>query len=215
MVDRAALEMPCPERDPGFESLALRHKGTHFYPNTIKVRCFIPVKKMKKGVHPMKIEIRPYASEDLDQVLEIWNQVVADGVAFPQTEYLNEQTGEAYFRNQSYTGMAVEAESGKIVGVYILHPNNVGRCGHICNASYAVSRDVRGKGIGERLVRHCIATAKEIGFRILQFNAVVRTNKAALQLYKKLGFTQLGVIPGGFRLDDGRYEDIVPHYIVL
>ena len=163
----------------------------------------------------MKIEIRPYASEDLDQVLEIWNQVVADGVAFPQTEYLNEQTGEAFFRNQSYTGMAVEAESGKIVGVYILHPNNVGRCGHICNASYAVSRDVRGKGIGERLVRHCIATAKEIGFRILQFNAVVRTNKAALQLYQKLGFTQLGVIPGGFRLDDGRYEDIVPHYIVL
>ena len=163
----------------------------------------------------MKIEIRPYASEDIGQAMMIWNQVVAEGVAFPQTECLNEQTGETYFRSQSYTGIALDTDRGQIVGVYTLHPNSVGRCGHICNASYAVSRDVRGKGVGERLVRHCIATAKGIGFRILQFNAVVRTNTAALQLYQKLGFTQLGVIPGGFRLDDGRYEDIVPHYIVL
>ena len=29
-------------------------------------------------------------------------------------------------------------ENDEIVGLYILHPNNIGRCGHICNASYAV-----------------------------------------------------------------------------
>ena len=57
--------------------------------------------------------------------------------------------------------------------------------------------------------------AAELGFRVLQFNAVVSTNKSALALYKKLGFTQLGVIPGGFRLDGGSYEDIIPHYIEL
>ena len=39
-------------------------------------------------------------------------------------------------------------EDGKIFGLYILHPNNVGRCGHICNASYAVSSDARGRHIG-------------------------------------------------------------------
>ena len=57
--------------------------------------------------------------------------------------------------------------------------------------------------------------ASALGFRILQFNAVVKTNSAALKLYAKLGFIQLGVIPGGFRLKDGSYEDIIPHYILL
>ena len=32
---------------------------------------------------------------------------------------------------------------------------------------------------------------------------------------KKLGFTQLGVIPKGFLLKNGSYEDIIPHYIEL
>ena len=56
---------------------------------------------------------------------------------------------------------------------------------------------------------------KELGFDILQFNAVVATNTAALRLYKRLGFVQLGIIPKGFRMKDGHYEDIIPHYHVL
>ena len=163
----------------------------------------------------MNIEIRSYESADIGSALAIWNQVVLEGVVFPQIECLNEQAGEDYFRSQSFTGVAFDSEHGQMVGVYTLHPNNVGRCGHICNASYAVSGDVRGQGVGELLVRHCMVKAKEIGFRILQFNAVVKTNAAALHLYKKLGFTQLGVIPGGFWLKDEQYEDIIPHYIVL
>ena len=54
-----------------------------------------------------------------------------------------------------------------------------------------------------------------MGFGIMQFNAVVRSNTHALSLYKKLGFVQLGIIPGGFRMKDGHYEDIIPHYYVL
>ena len=49
----------------------------------------------------------------------------------------------------------------------------------------------------------------------MQFNAVVSTNEPALRLYKKLGFQQLGVIPGGFRMKDGTFEDIIPHYHLL
>ena len=101
------------------------------------------------------------------------------------------------------------------MGLYILHPNNVGRCGHICNASYAVRADARGQRIGETLVRHCLEKGKELGFRILQFNAVVSSNTYALRLYQKLGFVRLGAIPGGFLMKDGHYEDIIPHYHVL
>lgn len=81
--------------------------------------------------------IRPYNEKDLPAMIAIWNEVVEEGIAFPQEETLTE-------------------ENGRILGLYILHPNNVGRCGHIANASYAVSSESRGKHIGEMLVKDCL-----------------------------------------------------------
>lgn len=162
----------------------------------------------------MEIVVRKYSSSDIRQAISIWNEIVEEGVAFPQLELLDEKTGEEFFQSQSFTGVAVD-ENGAVVGLYILHPNNIGRCGHLCNASYAVKKDMRGMHIGEILVRDCMKTAKALGFGILQFNAVVKSNKPALALYKKLGFVQLGVIPNGFLMKDGSFEDIIPHYIAL
>ena len=73
----------------------------------------------------------------------------------------------------------------------------------------------RNKRIHEKLVKDCLAQGKEHGFRVLQFNAVVASNIHARHLYERLGFEQLGTIPGGFRMKDGHYEDICPYYHVL
>lgn len=108
--------------------------------------------------------------KDLPDLIRIWNEVVEDGVAFPQEEYLNEETGKA-FQEQTYTAAAVDEESGKVYGLYILHPNNIGRCGHICNASYAVSRDSRGLHIGEKLVSDCLIQEKST---VLVFYSLMR-----------------------------------------
>lgn len=143
-------------------------------------------------------------------MIRIWDEVVEDGIAFPQEEFLDAESGEAFFASQSYS--AVAEEGGKVYGLYILHPNNVGRCGHICNASYAVSSDARGRHIGEMLVKDCLRMGRELGFRVLQFNAVVESNIHARHLYERLGFVQLGTIPGGFRMKDGHYENICPYY---
>lgn len=159
------------------------------------------------------MQIRKFENRDIPFMLKIWNEVVEDGIAFPQEELLDEISGQAFFESQSYTGVAVEKDV--IVGLYILHPNNVGRCGHICNASYAVSSAVRHQHIGEKLVQDCLVKAKELGFRVLQFNAVVESNIHARHLYERLGFVQLGVIPGGFRMKDGHYENICPYYHTL
>ncbi len=160
------------------------------------------------------MKVRAYEEKDLPAMIAIWNQVVDDGVAFPQEEDLTLETGKAFFAAQDYCGVA-EDEKGTVRGLYILHPNNVGRCGHICNASYAVDRDSRGEHIGEALVSDCLKTGKKIGYRVLQFNAVVASNVHARHLYERLGFQQLGTIPGGFRMKDGHYEDICPYYHTL
>jgi GNAT superfamily N-acetyltransferase len=151
----------------------------------------------------------------MEEAMNIWNEVIREGIAFPQLEELTGLTADEFFSEQSYTGIAEDDETGEVVGLYILHPNNVGRCGHICNTSYAVKSGKRGLHIGEMLVKDSLSVGARLGFRILQFNAVVASNIHALHLYKRLGFTQLGRIPQGFLMKDGHYEDIILQYIVL
>ena len=161
------------------------------------------------------ITVREYRSQDMEEAMDIWNEVIREGIAFPQLDELTGQTAGEFFSEQSYTGIAEDDETGEVVGLYILHPNNVGRCGHICNTSYAVKSGKRGQHIGEKLVKDSLSVGARLGFRILQFNAVVASNIHALHLYKRLGFTQLGRIPQGFLMKDGHYEDIILQYIVL
>ena len=115
--------------------------------------------------------IRQYRQSDIPEMIRIWNEVVEEGIAFPQEECLD--------------------------------------------PSYAVSSDVRGQHIGEKLVMDCLKMARTLGFRVLQFNAVVESNIHARHLYERLGFIQLGTIPGGFRMKDGHYENICPYYHTL
>ncbi len=159
------------------------------------------------------MEVIPYDKKFVGDAINIWNEIVREGIAFPQEDELDEMSGDEFFKAQSFTGLAVDG--GEILALYILHPNNVGRCSHICNASYAVRSDLRGRHIGEFIVKDCIAKARDLGFRILQFNAVVASNIHARHLYQRLGFKELGIIPGGFRMPDGSFADIVPQFIVV
>ena len=163
----------------------------------------------------MKIIIREFEPKDLGQMIEIWNSVVDAANAFPQSNKLNNHTAAHFFNSQTFTGVAEDADSHDIVGLYILHPNNVGRCSHICNASYAVDESARRYGIGRMLVEHSLAKGRERGFHIMQFNAVTASNTGAQKLYESLGFVQLGTVPDGFLLPDGSYDDIMLYYKTL
>ena len=158
--------------------------------------------------------VRAYEEKDLAAMIEIWNEVVEEGEAFPQEEFLNEVTGAEFFAAQTYAAVAEDESDGTVHGLYILHPNNVGRCEHIGNASYAVRSRSRGRHIGEKLVKDCLAQAKQ-HFKLIQFNAVVNSNIHARHLYERLGFVTLGSIPKGFRMKDGHFEDIWLYYYEL
>lgn len=157
--------------------------------------------------------IRKFIENDLSQLIMIWNEVVDQGISFPQEDLLDHKSGKDFFNSQTYVGVAVE--ENEVLGLYIMHPNNIGRCSHIANCSYAVKSSHRGRHIGRKLVCDSIEKSKDLGFLILQFNAVVETNHPARKLYENLGFKQLGTIPKGFRMNDGSYENICPYYIEL
>lgn len=154
----------------------------------------------------MDIKIKAYSREDCPQATALWNEIVEQGDSFPGDRSLTMEEADAFFSSQTFTGCAYQ--NGRLLGLYVLHPNNIGRCSHIANASYAVSADTRGQGVGRALVLHSLRKAGECGFTGLQFNAVVCTNLAAIHLYEQLGFQRIGTIPGGYRPKDGGPLDI-------
>lgn len=66
-------------------------------------------------VTKMNIKVREFNENDIQAANEIWNEVVEDGVAFPQEECLTEKSGLEFFKSQSYTGIAYDEETGDIV----------------------------------------------------------------------------------------------------
>ena len=153
----------------------------------------------------MQLSLRPLGLTDVPEAARIWNVIIEEADSFPDDAALTDEQAAAMFGRQTETVCAFDGE--RMIGVYILHPNNFGRCGHIANASYAVDFGYRDKGVGRAMVLDCIAKAKEHGFKGLQFNAVAVHNVRAIALYLKLGFTVIGTIRNGFRLKSGEYGD--------
>ena len=107
--------------------------------------------------------IRQYNENDLPEMIRICNEVVEEGIAFPQEDLLTPESGKHFFAAQTYS--AVAEEDGKIYGLYILHPNNVGRCGHILQFNAVVESNTHARHLYERLGFKQLGTIPN-GFRM-------------------------------------------------
>jgi RimJ/RimL family protein N-acetyltransferase len=91
------------------------------------------------------------------------------------------------------------AQDGRVLGTYYIKPNQPGLGAHVCNCGYVVAADAQGQGIATAMCEHSQDEARSMGFRAMQFNLVVSTNERAVQLWRRLGFSVAGVLPGAFR----------------
>jgi ribosomal protein S18 acetylase RimI-like enzyme len=62
-----------------------------------------------------------------------------------------------------------------------------------------VAPAARGRGVGRALGEDFLEWARAEGYRAAQFNAVVETNTAAVELWRSLGFRIIGTVPEAFR----------------
>jgi ribosomal protein S18 acetylase RimI-like enzyme len=62
------------------------------------------------------------------------------------------------------------------------------------------------------MCNHSIKEARKLGFKAIQFNMIVSTNKPAIELWKKLGFEIVGTIPDGFNHLTKGYIDVYIMY---
>ncbi|MEM6799929.1 MAG: N-acetyltransferase [Bacteroidota bacterium] len=152
------------------------------------------------------IVIRSAQPSDLDAVWRLWKAIMDQKVYYPYDDSYNREDIEGLWINIEQTIRIAELE-GKIVGAYILHPNQPGYGKHIVNAAYMVDIGIRGKGIGSLLCADSIEIAKQEGYRGMQFNLVVSTNTGAIKVWEAHGFKIIGTVPGGFYHVEKGYVD--------
>ena len=141
--------------------------------------------------------IRPATAGDAAAIWKIFKAVVEPGDTYSFTSDTTEKEAVAYFLGPGITSFVAE-DQGRVVGMYKLIPNRIGRGSHVSNASFMVDPAAHGKGIGHSLGEHCLDEARRQGYDAMQFNFVVSTNAAGVALWKKLGFEIVGTLPKAF-----------------
>jgi ribosomal protein S18 acetylase RimI-like enzyme len=67
--------------------------------------------------------------------------------------------------------------------------------------------DATGRGVARAMCEHSLSTARELGFRAMQFNFVVASNARAIKLWHGLGFETVGRLPEAFLHPEDGYTD--------
>jgi L-amino acid N-acyltransferase YncA len=154
------------------------------------------------------VHIRPAIDPDHDQIWTIFHQVVATGDTYAIDSNISRPDALAYWCGHPHTHAYVAESNHQIIGTYILKPNQSGAGSHVANAAFMVSAAARGQGVGRAMAEHCLAQARRLGFRAMQFNFVVSTNESAIRLWKQLGFEIVGTLPKAFRHPQKGYVDV-------
>ncbi len=137
---------------------------------------------------------------DVAVMFEIYRDVVASGGATPSDDdELHNLFDEGWIRRRR---VYAAHQQGTTVGGYFLRSNFPAMAGHIAQCGYLVSRDVRGQGIGTKLVRHSLAEARRLGYSAMMFNLVNEDNPSR-RIYERVGFHVIGRIPRAHGGHDG------------
>ncbi len=145
------------------------------------------------------LQIRPLEPADWPELWRLLEPVFRAGETFPHDPAITEAEARALWVDQSQVVLVAVAADGLLVGTYYLRPNTLCLGAHVANAGYVVAEPCRQRGIGSRLCRHSLQTARRLGYRALQFNLVVSTNIAGIRCWQRNGFRIVGTLPGAFR----------------
>jgi len=158
------------------------------------------------------MKIRPSTDSDRDAIWNIFHEVVAAGDTYALDPNISREDALAYWFASGTHTYVVEQPTIGIAGTYILRPNQSGGGSHIANAGFMVSAFARGQGLGRAMAEHCLSEARRLGFRAMQFNYVISTNAAAIQLWQDLGFEIVGTLPDAFRHPEKGYVEVYVMY---
>ena len=156
--------------------------------------------------------IREQTESDWPAVLAILDEVAREGETYAMDVPDSEAAGRAFWSGDH---LVVAEVDGDVVGAAKMGANRPAQGAHVGTASFIVSGEARGHGVGRALGEYVVAWHRSHGFRGIQFNAVVDSNAAAVRLWHSLGFETIGRLPGGFRRPGGEFVDLHVMYLDL
>jgi GNAT superfamily N-acetyltransferase len=144
------------------------------------------------------VQLREFVEADWPQVWTIVREVVRAQETFTYDPQMSRaQARRAWI--EAPPGLTVVAVDGeRVAGTAKMGTNRPGPGSHVATASFMVDPASRGRGIGTELCRFALDWARTHGYAAMQFNAVVEANRAAVQLYQRLGFAIVGTVPRAF-----------------
>lgn len=144
------------------------------------------------------MNIRPMLAEDFALFWPTFQSIIQAQESYAYDPQLNQDQARDLWCALPQETWLAEAD-GVLLGSYFIKPNAAGPGGHVCNCGYMVAPAARGKGVAAALCAHSQQRGQELGFLAMQFNAVVASNAVAVALWKKLGFAEVGRVPGAYR----------------
>ena len=142
--------------------------------------------------------IRAYSESDWPALWPILQETIRAGETYSYApDSTAEQIHELWIRAPGATFVACAA-SGEVLGSYFVKANQPGLGSHVCNCGYIVASRARGQGIAAAMCEHSQVQARAMGFRAMQFNFVVSSNRRAVRVWESFGFEIVGRLPGAF-----------------
>jgi L-amino acid N-acyltransferase YncA len=141
--------------------------------------------------------IRQAQSKDFEEIWQIFHEVVSAGDTYPFSPDTDRAEALRLWTEIPRATYVAE-HGGEVVGTYYIKTNQPGLGSHVCNAGYMVRSGARGTGVGKAMCAHSLDEARRMGYRAMQYNLVVVTNVAAVQLWQTMGFEAVGTLPQAF-----------------
>ncbi|MFT4037419.1 MAG: GNAT family N-acetyltransferase [Thermomicrobiales bacterium] len=144
------------------------------------------------------MEIRAFAEQDWPAVWRIFREVTQAGETYAYDLDWSEAEARGVWIERPPEVTLVAVADGVVLGTAKAGQNRPGRGSHVATASFMVSSDARGQGVGRALGEAVLDWARREGYAAMQFNAVVETNAPAVHLWQALGFAIVGTVPEAF-----------------
>jgi RimJ/RimL family protein N-acetyltransferase len=156
-----------------------------------------------------QVEIRSMRAEDVDEALDMLAEVAAEG------RWLGTEAGFDRVRrrdmwlaglaqDRARTLLVVDGDPGRVVGQGRVDVQAYG----VGEVGMALAAEVRGRGLGGRLLDALIEAARELGAHKVDLQ-VWPHNEPAIRLYLSRGFVVEGRIRSHYRRSSGQLWDAV------
>ena len=141
------------------------------------------------------VKIRSARMEDLDAIMEIYNEAIMKTVATFDTELKSYADQKKWFDDHGSQNPILVAEQNSVIVGWASLSKWSDRCAYSETAeiSLYVREEHQGRGIGRCMIEAIIKEGKKAGLHTI-IARITEGNESSLHLHRSVGFTHIGIM---------------------